>query len=113
MLELLALESDKCPPIAAFCELAVRLYTPNLNNLGAKSPIVSSLHLKYSRFWETRAGDRVRSTLRGVEGSQPFKGDGTKLTKPRIFRAGSGFERTSIEGDQRRRWVIFWTSARF
>src|SRR5258708_10221056 len=50
----------------ACCELAVRLYTPNLNNLGAKSPIVSALHLKYSRFWETRARDRARSALRGV-----------------------------------------------
>src|SRR5258708_15997207 len=50
----------------AFCELAVRLYTPNLNNLGAKSAIVSGLHLKYSRFLETRARDRARSALRGV-----------------------------------------------
>ena len=49
-----------------FCELAVRLYTPNLNNLGAKSPIVSGLHLKYSRFLEARARDRARSALRGV-----------------------------------------------
>src|SRR5258707_14557220 len=60
------MESEKCPPIAAFCESAVRLYTPNLNNLGAKSPIVSGLHLKYSRFLETRAGDGARSALRGV-----------------------------------------------
>jgi hypothetical protein len=45
--------------------------SPNLSNLGAKSPIVSGLHLKYSRFLETRAGDPVRSALRGVEGSQP------------------------------------------
>src|SRR5258708_18356204 len=50
----------------AFCELAVRLYTPNLHNLGAKSSIVSGLHLKYSRFLETRARDRARSALRGV-----------------------------------------------
>ena len=63
---LLGGESDKCPPIGAFCELAMCLYTPNLNNLGAKSPIVSSQHRKYSRFWETRAGDRARSALRGV-----------------------------------------------
>src|ERR1700730_7308848 len=63
---LLARESDKYPPIASFCELAVRLYTPTLNTLGAKSPIVSSLHLKYSRFSETRAEDRARSALRGV-----------------------------------------------
>jgi hypothetical protein len=34
--------------------------------LGAKSPIVSGLHLKYSRFLETRGGDRARSALRGV-----------------------------------------------
>src|SRR5258708_21313967 len=53
----------------AFCELAVRLYTPNLNNLGAKSPIVSGLRLKYSRFLETRARDRARSALRGGPGS--------------------------------------------
>ena len=54
---------------AAVCELAVRLYTPNLNNLGAKLPIVSGPHLKYSRFSETRAGDRARSALRGGPGS--------------------------------------------
>src|SRR6476620_10842877 len=40
--------------------------TPNFNNLGAKSPIVSGLHLKYSRFSETRARDWARSALRGV-----------------------------------------------
>ncbi len=79
-LEIETHESDKCPPIAAFCELAVRLYTPNLHNLGAKLSIVSGLHLKYSRFLETRARDRARSALRGVEGSQPFKGDGTNET---------------------------------
>ena len=59
------LQSDKYPLIADFCELAVRLYTPKLYNLGAKSPIVSGLHLKYSRFSETRARDRARSALRG------------------------------------------------
>jgi hypothetical protein len=63
---LLGGESDKCPPIGAFCEFAMCLYTPNLNNLGAKSPIVSNPYGKYSRFLETRAGDRVRSALRGV-----------------------------------------------
>src|SRR5258707_15782532 len=36
---LVAQQSHKCPPVAAFCELAVRLYTPNLTTLGAKSPI--------------------------------------------------------------------------
>jgi hypothetical protein len=67
--------SDKCPPTAAFCELSLRLYVPKLDNLSAKSPIVSSPHMKYSRFWETRAGDRARSALRGVGRSliQPFK----------------------------------------
>jgi hypothetical protein len=71
---LLAGESDKCPPIGALCELAMCLYTPNLNNLRAKLPIVSGLHLKYSRFLETRARDRARSALRGVGRSlaQPF-----------------------------------------
>lgn len=54
-------ESDKCPPITGFCELALCLYTPNLNNLSAKSPTVSDPRMKYSRFWETRAGDRARS----------------------------------------------------
>jgi len=28
--------SDKCPPVAAFCDLALCLYTPNLHNLSAK-----------------------------------------------------------------------------
>ncbi len=41
---------------------------------------------------ETRARDRARSALRGVEGSQPFKGT-NETTDP----TGSGFERTSIE----------------
>jgi hypothetical protein len=50
----------------AFCELAVRLYTPNLNNLGAKSPIVSGLHLKYSRFLETREPETERDQHRVV-----------------------------------------------
>jgi|SRR6266480_2941096 len=63
---LLGGESDKRPPIGAFCELAMCLYTPKLNNLGAKSPIVSGPDRKYSRFWETRAGDRARSARRGV-----------------------------------------------
>jgi hypothetical protein len=63
---LCALESNKCLPIAGFCEVAIRLYTPNSNNLGAKSPIVSGLLLKYSRFLETGARDRARSALRGV-----------------------------------------------
>jgi short chain dehydrogenase len=60
----LALESEKCLLIAAFCELSLCLYAPNY--LRVKSPIVSGLHLKYSRFLVTRAGDRARSALRGV-----------------------------------------------
>src|SRR6266404_5218375 len=66
-----ARDCGPCNPISArqlrlFCEFAARLYTPNLHNLGAKSSIVSGLHLKYSRFLETRARDRARSALRGV-----------------------------------------------
>src|SRR6266404_4099185 len=66
-----ARDCGPCNPISArqlrlFCEFSVRLYTPNLHNLGAKSSIVSGLHLKYSRFLETRARDRARSALRGV-----------------------------------------------
>jgi len=80
--------------------LAVRLYTPNWHNLGAKSSIVSSPHLKYSRFSETRARDRARSALLVRKAVNLLKE--TPLTKPRIFRAGSGFERTSIEGGQAR-----------
>jgi len=48
---------EKCPPIGGFCEFYLRLYTPNLNNLSAKSPIVSIPHMKYSRFGETLGGD--------------------------------------------------------
>src|SRR5437016_5426448 len=89
------LESDKCPPIAAFCELAVRLYTPNLNNLGAKSSIVSGLHLKYSRFSETQAGDQARSALRGVgrSSSQLLSGSGSHSplsTKRPNYSLGAG-----------------------
>jgi hypothetical protein len=81
-------ESDKCPPIGVFCELAMCLYTPNLNNLGAKSPIVSNPHRKYSRFLETRAGDRARSALRGVGRSltQHFSSE-TEAAAPVQYRA--------------------------
>src|ERR1700738_92486 len=51
--------------MAGFCELAIGLRAPKLAAAGAKSPIVSSGYLKYSRFWETATGDRVRSGLRG------------------------------------------------
>src|SRR5258707_12866398 len=90
------MESEKCPPIAAFCESAVRLYTPNLNNLGAKSPIVSGLHLKYSRFLETRARDRARSALRGVGGSlaQRFLRSLRRLTSSAAFWRQSRMPRT-------------------
>ena len=60
---------EKCPPVAAFCRFAFCLHAPNLHNLRAKSPIVSSPRWKYSRFWETRARDRARSALRGVRRS--------------------------------------------
>ena len=42
------------------------LQTPILDNLRAKSAKVSGEYLEYPRFWETRAGDRARSALRGV-----------------------------------------------
>jgi hypothetical protein len=48
---LLGSESEKCPPIGAFCEFDVRLYTPDLNNWGAKSPIVSSPYRNIPVFW--------------------------------------------------------------
>src|SRR5882757_7629044 len=34
---------------------------PKLAAAGVNSPIVSGGYLKYSRFWETATGDRVRS----------------------------------------------------
>jgi hypothetical protein len=71
-----------CPPIAAFLRFCFGLWSPHLHNLRAKSPIVSSPHTKYSRFWETRAGDRARSALRGVERSQLFE-RGRLYPKPR------------------------------
>ena len=50
------------PTSARQLRLSVNLLSvsilPKLNNLGAKSPIVSGPHLKYYRFWETAAGDR-------------------------------------------------------
>jgi hypothetical protein len=51
--------------MAGFCELAIGLRAPKLGAAGAKSPIVSGGHLKYSRFRETATGDGVRSRLRG------------------------------------------------
>jgi hypothetical protein len=54
--------------MAGFCEFAIGLRAPKLAAAGAKSPIVSGGYLKYSRFWETATGDRVRSALRGRAG---------------------------------------------
>jgi hypothetical protein len=51
--------------MAGFCKLATSLQAPILGILRAKQPIVSGGRLKNSRFWETAAGDRVRSALRG------------------------------------------------
>jgi hypothetical protein len=47
--------------MAGFCDFVTGLQAPNLVTLAAKLPTVSGGRLKYSRFWETRAGDRVRS----------------------------------------------------
>src|SRR5216683_667797 len=62
-------KSQKCPPMAGFCELAVGLRAPKLAAVGAKSPKVSGGYLKYSCFRETATGDRFRSTLLGGRGS--------------------------------------------
>src|SRR2546423_15056900 len=78
----------KCPPIAAFCEFVVSLYTPHFSNLGAKLPIVSDLHLKYSRFLETCARDRARSTLRGGVGRRTLA---FRSLAPSTQRAARGY----------------------
>src|SRR5258707_6208518 len=57
------------------------LHTPNLNNLRAKLPIVSGLHLKYSRFLETATRDRARSALRGVGRSDHFSTEVLGITQ--------------------------------
>jgi hypothetical protein len=64
-LRLSMLKSEKSPPNGAFCRFAFRLYIQHFYNLSEKTSIVSGQGLKYSRFWEMRAGDLVRSTLRG------------------------------------------------
>ena len=69
-LRLCSHKSHKLPPIAGFCKLAARLQTPKSPNSEAKLPRVSVECLKYSRFWETDAGDRVRFTLRGRPSSR-------------------------------------------
>jgi hypothetical protein len=58
-------EWQKSPPMAGFCNSESGLRIPNLADCGLKSPKVSGGSLKYSRFRETAAGDRVRSALRG------------------------------------------------
>jgi hypothetical protein len=50
--------------MAGFCESASSLRATKPAAVGAKSPIVSGRYLKYSRFRETGAGDRIRSALR-------------------------------------------------
>jgi hypothetical protein len=60
--------------MAGFCESASSLRAPKPAAVGAKSPIVSGTFLKYSRFRETGAGDRVRSALRGRSGSACCRG---------------------------------------
>src|SRR5258708_24574132 len=42
---------------------------PRLRGARSKTPLVSGEYLRYSRFWETAAGDLFRSTLRGRGGS--------------------------------------------
>ena len=62
-------KSEKCPPMAGFCELASGLQAPYLTTFTAKTPKVSGYLPRYSRFRETTTGDRFRSTLRGGRGS--------------------------------------------
>src|ERR1700737_3959101 len=54
--------------MAGFCESAISLWAPKPAAVGAKALIVSGRYLKYSRFRETPAGDRVRSALRIIGG---------------------------------------------
>ena len=56
--------------MAGFCELVGGLRARVLTTSGPEQPIVSGQYLKYSRFWETATGDRVRSALRGRCGSR-------------------------------------------
>jgi hypothetical protein len=51
--------------MAGFSDLANDLQPPDFASGGAKLPKVSGAYLKYSRFWETAAGGRVRSALCG------------------------------------------------
>jgi hypothetical protein len=51
--------------MAGFYESASGIRAPKPAAVGAKSSIVFGRYLKYSRFRETGAGDRVRSALRG------------------------------------------------
>jgi hypothetical protein len=51
--------------MAGLCQLGISLSAPVFEILGAKKAIVSGGYLKNSRFWETAAGDWVRSALRG------------------------------------------------
>ena len=51
--------------MAGFYELVGGLRARVLATSGPEQPIVSGQYLKFSRFWETAIGDRVRSGLRG------------------------------------------------
>jgi hypothetical protein len=56
--------------MAGFYEFVGGLRARVLATSGPEQPIVSGQYLKYSRFWETATGDRVRSALRGRCGSR-------------------------------------------
>jgi hypothetical protein len=66
--------------------------TLDLERPSAKSPVVSGLHLKHSRIWETRARDRVRYT----------SGVGRSLPQPFLRK------RSARVPDQERRRKCFW-----
>jgi hypothetical protein len=88
-------EAEKCPPMAGFGESAISLRTPKPAAVGAKSPIVSGRYLKYSRFRETAAGDRVRSALRG-RGGRPLSDKPLAMTSA----PASPAEQHSTTGEQ-------------
>jgi hypothetical protein len=85
--------------MAGFCELAVGLQAPDLASSRAKSLIVSGGRLKYSRFWETRAGDGVRSALRGraCSATRPILRLGHRQIGNRAASASGGNPNASTE----------------
>jgi hypothetical protein len=68
-LEILPLAMLEMRANGGLLQICGRSQDTKLGHFREKSPIVSGGYLKYSRFWETLTGDRVRSALRGGRGS--------------------------------------------